>query len=82
MAVKARIQGNAVTITLPKKLNVEAGQKFDVDMDEKGIIRLTPENKSQISMEELFSDWDVSNEYPGENLWGNDADSKMGQEIW
>lgn len=39
---KARKQGNAVTITLPKKFNVSEEQEFYITQEKDGTILLTP----------------------------------------
>ncbi|WP_124977540.1 type II toxin-antitoxin system PemI/MazE family antitoxin [Ligilactobacillus salitolerans] len=57
MAVTARIQGNAVVITLPKSLNVEPGTKFDTINNPDGTIILKPIAEVPDTLEELLAGW-------------------------
>lgn len=51
--VKARMQGNATVVTIPKSFNVQPGTKFRVAQSENSALRFIPVT----TIEELFEGW-------------------------
>ena len=55
--VKARIQGNATVVTIPKSFNVKPGTEFRFKKGKNGTLILSPSKKVPDTMEELFKNW-------------------------
>lgn len=55
--VKARIQGNATVVTIPKSFNVKPGTEFKFKKGKNGNLILSPSKKVPDSIEELFKNW-------------------------
>ena len=66
--VKARIQGNATVVTIPKSFNVKPGTEFRFKKGKNGTLILSPSKKVPDTMEELFKNWDNAKPV-GEELW-------------
>lgn len=62
--VKARIQGNATVITIPKSFNVKPGTEYKFTKGKDGILTLTPARKVPSTIEDLFKDWHGKYEIP------------------
>lgn len=54
---KARIQGNALVVTIPKSLGVEPGTEYRFSKESDGSLKLTPTRKVPETMTELFKGW-------------------------
>lgn len=79
--VKARIQGNAVVVTIPKSMGVKPGTKYRFQKESDGTLKLTPTKKVPDSMEELFEDWHGKYETP-DDLKDWDNNQTEGEELW
>lgn len=55
--VKARIQGNATVVTIPKSFNVKPGTEYRFTKGKSVVLILTPAKKVPSTIEELFKDW-------------------------
>jgi hypothetical protein len=67
MAVKARVEGNALVLTLPKSLNIEEGATFEPELDKAGVIKFVPTVDVSDTIEEFFEGWDGKNQ-PDDDL--------------
>lgn len=81
MTVKARIQGNAVMVTLPKSLNIAPGTVFEPTVDSQGVIKLIPVKEIPDTIEELFENWKGEYEIP-DDLKDWDYAKALGDEVW
>lgn len=81
MTVKARIQGNAVVVTLPKAFKIEAGTVFNPEIDEHGVVTLIPTKPVPDTIEELFRNWKGEYKIP-EDLKDWDNANPVGEELW
>lgn len=54
---KARIQGNAVVVTIPKSFGVKPGTEYWFSKESDSTLKLTPTKKVPETMEELFKGW-------------------------
>lgn len=60
--VRSRKVGNSVTVTLPKELEISAGEEFLIQKGRGGVIILTPrvknpfDGKTDLKMEDDFSE--------------------------
>lgn len=79
--VKARIQGNAVVVTIPKTFHVKPGTEFSFKKGENGSLILTPSKKIPATMEELFKNWHGVYQMP-EDLKEWDNAKPEGEELW
>ena len=70
--VKARIQGNATVVTIPKSFNVKPGN---------GTLILSSSKKVPDSIEELFKNWHGKYEVTDEMKEWDEMKSE-GREIW
>ena len=55
--VKARMQGNATVVTIPKSFNVKPGTEFKFKKGKNGTLILSSSKKVPDSIEELFKNW-------------------------
>lgn len=55
--VKARIQGNATVVTIPKSFNIKPGTEFNFKQGKNGSLILIPNQKVPSTMKELFKGW-------------------------
>lgn len=55
--VKARIQGNATIVTIPKSFNVKPGTEYRFSKGKDGVLMLIPTKKIPSSIEKLFENW-------------------------
>ena len=55
--VKARIQGNATVVTIPKSFKVKTGTEFRFKKGINVSLILSPSKKVPDTMEELFKNW-------------------------
>ena len=78
---KARIQGNAVVVTIPKSLGVEPGTEYRFSKESDGSLKLTPTKKVPETMAELFKGWHGKYETPTD-LQGWDGHDPAGEELW
>lgn len=79
--VKARTQGNAVVVTIPKSFNVTPGTEFKLEMNKEGILTLNPTKVVPDTIEELFAGWHGKYETPADLLdWDNQK--RVGKELW
>lgn len=79
--VKARIQGNATVVTIPKSLNVKPGSEYHFSKGKNGVLTLTPARKIPETMEDLFKNWHGKYHMPDDlNDWQNEKPE--GEEIW
>ncbi len=79
--VKARIQGNAIVVTIPKAFNVKPGTEFQFKKGKDGALLLTPTKKVPASMKELFKDWHGTYQMPDDlSDWQKTA--PKGNEVW
>lgn len=79
--VKARIQGNATVVTIPKSFNVKPGTEFKFKKGKNGTLILSPSKKVPDSIEELFKNWHGKYEVSDEMRdW--DEMKPEGKEIW
>ncbi|WP_208423025.1 type II toxin-antitoxin system PemI/MazE family antitoxin [Latilactobacillus fragifolii] len=81
MTVKARIQGNAVVVTLPKAFKIEAGTVFEPRIDEHGVVTLIPTKPVPDTIEELFKDWKGKYKMP-DDLMAWSSEKTVGEELW
>lgn len=79
--VKARIQGNATVVTIPKAFNVKPGTEFHFKKEKNGALLLTPAKKVPDSMKELFKDWHGKYQMP-EDLEEWQKAKPKGEELW
>lgn len=78
---KARIQGNAVVVTIPKSLGVELGTEYRFSKESDGSLKLTPTKKVTETMAELFKGWHGKYEILTD-LQGWDGHDSAGEELW
>ncbi|MCC4482472.1 type II toxin-antitoxin system PemI/MazE family antitoxin [Limosilactobacillus reuteri] len=78
---KARIQGNAVVVTIPKSFGVKPGTEFRFTKDDGGALKLIPTKKIPTTMEELFKNWNDNYQTP-DDLKGWDNEKPEGEELW
>lgn len=79
--VKARIQGNATVVTIPKSFNVKPGTEYRFAKGKGGTLILTPAKKVPSTIEELFKDWHGKYQMPADlKAWPNAKPE--GEEIW
>lgn len=78
---KARIQGNAVVVTIPKSFGVKPGAEFRFTKEENGILKLTPTKQVPETMDELFKDWDGEYQMPSDLAEWN-QENPTGEELW
>lgn len=78
---KARIQGNAVVVTIPKSLGVEPGTEYRFSKESDGSLKLTPTKKVPETMAELFKGWHGKYETPTD-LQDWDSHDSPGEELW
>jgi hypothetical protein len=67
MVVKTRTQGNAVTVTIPKKFHVEAGVSLEPELTEEGILYRFVVDKEPDAFD---FDAEIMNDLFAENLSG------------
>ncbi len=79
--VKARIQGNATVVTIPKSFNVKPGTEFKFKKGKNGNLILSPSKKVPDSIEELFKNWHEKYEDSDEKREWDEMKSE-GREIW
>jgi antitoxin component of MazEF toxin-antitoxin module len=79
--VKARIQGNATVVTIPKSFNVKPGTKFRFEQGKDGSLILKPTKKVPASMQELFKDWHGKYQV-ADDLKDWDQIKPEGEELW
>ncbi|WP_367341642.1 hypothetical protein [Limosilactobacillus sp.] len=79
--VKARIQGNALVVTIPKALNVKPGTEFKFKKGKNGLLTLIPISKEPQTLEELFKDWHGDYQMP-DDLKDWDNTKPTGEELW
>lgn len=73
--VKTRKQGNAITVTVPKSLNIEAGKEYVVVKGENGSFVYVPK------VEDIFEKAETEGiDLRTENEWGDDL-SPVGREL-
>ncbi|WP_353989499.1 hypothetical protein ABVF11_07235 [Pediococcus argentinicus] len=80
-SVKARIQGNAVVVTIPKSFNVEPGTEFEFESAKDGALILRPTQKNPKTMKDLFKNWHGKYETPDSLKDWNDI-KPTGEELW
>lgn len=78
---KARVQGNAVVVTIPKSMGVKPGTEYRFNKENDGTLTLTPTKKVPETMEELFKGWDGQYQVPDDLKEWNESDPK-GEELW
>lgn len=79
--VKARIQGNAVVVTIPKAFQVKPGTEFQFKQEKDGTLTLIPTRKVPGTLKELFKDWHGEYEMPKDlEDWQNVK--PVGEEVW
>ncbi len=79
--VKARIQGNATVVTIPKSFNVKPGTEYRFAKGKGGTLILTPAKKVPSTIEELFKDWHGKYQMPDDlKDWQNAKPE--GEELW
>ena len=72
--VKARIQGNATVVTIPKSFDVKPGTEYRFSQGKGGVLTLTP-------TEELFKNWHGEYQMPDDlKVWQNAKPE--GEELW
>ena len=79
--VKARIQGNATVVTIPKSFNVKPGTEFKFKKGKNGNLILSPSKKVPDSIEELFKNWHGKYKVSDEMREWDEMKSE-GREIW
>lgn len=79
--VKARIQGNAVVVTIPKNFQVKPGTEFKFEKKKNGALTLIPIHQVPDTLEELFEGWNGSYEMP-EDLEDWQNIKPVGEELW
>lgn len=79
--VKARIQGNATVVTIPKMFNIKPGTEFHFEAGKNGTLILIPRKKVPSSMKELFKDWHGKYQIPND-LKDWDQSKPEGKELW
>ena len=79
--VKARIQGNATVVTIPKSFNVKPGTEFKFKKGKNGTLILSPSKKVPDSIEELFKNWHGNYEVTDVMKEWDEMKSE-GREIW
>lgn len=79
--VKARVQGNATVVTIPKSFKVKPGTQYTVTKDKDGVLTLTPTKKIPETLDELFKDWHGKYQLPTDLVaWENEK--PRGHELW
>ena len=78
---KARIQGNATVVTIPKSFNVKPGTEFRFKKGKNGTLILSPSKKVPDTMEELFKNWHGKYQTP-DDLKDWDNAKPVGEELW
>lgn len=79
--VKARIQGNATVVTIPKSFNVKPGTEYRFIKGKGGALILTPAKKVPSTIEELFKNWHGEYQMPADlKDWQNAKPE--GEELW
>lgn len=79
--VKARIQGNATVVTIPKAFNVKPGTEYRFTKEKDGVLKLSPTKKVPATIEELFKDWHGKYQMPDDlKDWQNMKPE--GEELW
>lgn len=78
---KARIQGNAVVVTIPKSLGVKPGTEYRFNKKKDGTLTLTPTKKVPETIEDLFKGWKGEYQMPDDLKIWNENDPK-GEELW
>ncbi|MCZ9599513.1 hypothetical protein L2010_01700 [Lactobacillus mulieris] len=79
--LKARIQGNATVVTIPKSFNVKPGTEYRFTKGKGGVLTLTPAKRVPSSIEELFKDWHGEYQVPDDlKEWQNVKPE--GEELW
>lgn len=79
--VKARIQGNAVVVTIPKSLGVKPGTEYRFSKEADGSLKLTPTKKVPETMDELFKGWNGSYQMQDDLKEWNESKPE-GEELW
>ena len=79
--VKARIQGNATVVTIPKSFDVKPGTEYRFSQGKGGVLMLTPTKKVPSTIEELFKDWHGEYRMP-DDLKGWQNAKPVGEELW
>lgn len=79
--IKARVQGNAVVVTIPKSSGVKPGTEYRFIKEEDGSLKFTPTKKIPDTLEELFKDWH-GKYYQPEDLCDWQNEEPKGGEIW
>ena len=79
--VKARIQGNATVVTIPKSFKVKPGTEFRFKKGENGTLILSPSKKVPDTMEELFKNWHGKYQTP-DDLKDWDNAKPVVEELW
>ena len=79
--VKARIQGNAVVVTIPKSFKVKPGTEFRFKKGKGGSLTLIPTKKVPNSLDDLFKGWHGKYQMPDDlKNWHNHKPT--GDELW
>lgn len=79
--VKARIQGNATVVTIPKSFDVKPGTEYRFSQGKGGVLTLTPTKRVPSTIEELFKGWNGEYRMPDDlKDWQNAKPE--GEELW
>lgn len=79
--VKARIQGNATVVTIPKSFDVQPGTEYRFVKGKNGVLTLIPTANVPSTMKELFQNWHGSYHMPDDLQDWQNAKPK-GEELW
>ncbi|WP_212779963.1 type II toxin-antitoxin system PemI/MazE family antitoxin [Lactobacillus corticis] len=79
--VKARIQGNALVVTIPKFSKVKAGTEYNFNISKNGTLTFTPTKEEPTSLKDLLKDWHGEYSLP-EDLEDWQDSKPVGEEIW